>query len=130
MPVGILGYRNDVPVAWCSIAQRESYRPFGGDETLDRVWSLACFFVHRQFRNKGVSMQLLQAAIADARSQGARYVEAYPVEPDSTTYRIMGLVPAFEEAGFRYARPAGARRKVMILPLEGNHQDLRDHVTD
>lgn len=119
-PIGILCYRDDEPVAWCSIAPRASYRPLGGDETLDRVWSLVCFFVHRQFRNKGVSMQLLQAAIAEARSQGARYVEAYPVEPDSTTYRFMGLVPAFEEAGFRFVKPAGTRRKVMILPVEDN----------
>ena len=65
-------------------------------------------------------MQLLQAAIAEAGSQGASYVEAYPVEPDSTTYRFMGLVPAFEEAGFQFVKPAGTRRKVMILSLEDN----------
>src|SRR5512133_1767579 len=29
-PVGILGYLDGEPVAWCSIAPRETYRPLGG----------------------------------------------------------------------------------------------------
>ena len=120
IPIGILGYCDNEPIAWCSIAPRESYRTLGGDETLEKVWSLACFFVRRPFRNKGLSTRLLQAAVTHARTQGAKYVEAYPVEPNSTTYRFMGLVPAFEEVGFRFVKPAGSRRKVMILSLENS----------
>jgi hypothetical protein len=30
---------------------------------------------------------------------GARYVEAYPVEPDSPSYRFMGFKTTFEKAG-------------------------------
>lgn len=119
-PIGILGYYEGQPIAWCSIAPRESYRTLGGDETLKEVWSLACFFVQRPFRNKGISGQLLMAAVNHARDHGAKCVEGYPVEPDSTTYRFMGLVPAFEEAGFHYVKAAGARRKVMVLSLEEN----------
>ena len=115
IPIGILGYFENEPVAWCSVAPRESYRPLGGDENLDKVWSLACFFIRRPFRKKGLFEQLLQAAIAHAQSQGAKHVEAYPVDPESPTYRFMGLVPAYEKAGFRFAKPAGSRRKVMVL---------------
>ncbi len=32
VPIGILGYLGDEPVAWCSIAPRSTYRPLGGLE--------------------------------------------------------------------------------------------------
>lgn len=116
-PIGILGYHDGQPIAWCSIAPRESYRTLGGDETIRDVWSLACFFVQRPFRNKGVSSQLLKAAVNYARDNGAKYVEAYPVAPESQSYRFMGLVPAFAEAGFQFVKTAGSRRNVMTLSL-------------
>src|SRR5687767_12851199 len=36
-PIGLLGYLNNEPVAWCSIAPRESYQRLGGDESLANV---------------------------------------------------------------------------------------------
>src|SRR5688500_9121694 len=35
IPIGLLGYLGGEPVAWCSIAPRESYRPLGGPEDGD-----------------------------------------------------------------------------------------------
>lgn len=116
-PTGILGYHDGRAIAWCSIAPRGSYRKLGGDESVEGVWSLVCFFVQRPFRNQGVTRVLLSAAIEFARDNGAKYVEAYPVDPKSTTYRYMGLVPAFEEAGFQFKKMAGSKRHVMILSL-------------
>jgi len=49
--------------------------------------------------------------------EGARVVEAYPVAPDSPSYRFMGFVPAFEKAGFREVGRAGSRRHVMRLEV-------------
>lgn len=117
IPIGILAYDDDQPIAWCSIAPRESYRKLGGDETLQDVWSIVCFFVQRRFRNRGVASLLLSAAVKHARSHGAKFVEAYPVDPDSGSYRFMGLVPAFSEAGFEFVKKAGSRRNVMVLAL-------------
>src|SRR5262249_44636986 len=47
VPIGILGYRHDAAIAWCSIAPRPTYRPLGGLEATptETVWSLACFFI-------------------------------------------------------------------------------------
>lgn len=119
VPVGLLGYLDGAPVAWCSIAPRSSYRPLGGpaepEETERRIWSLACFFIRREHRGEGIGAQLLQAAVDHARSRGARIVEAYPVDPDSPSYRFMGFVPAFERAGFQHVGTAGSRRHVMRL---------------
>ena len=119
-PVGILGYCNGVPIAWCSIAPRSSYRPLGGvgDHAGDDVvWSVACFFISRKFRGKHIADRLLQAAIDYARDHGARTVEAYPVDPDSPSYRFMGFVELFERAGFRKVGSVGARRHVVRLEL-------------
>ena len=50
-PIGLLGYSEGEPVAWCSIAPRPTYRDLGGPnragELPEQVWSLACFFIRR-----------------------------------------------------------------------------------
>ncbi|TAK64603.1 MAG: GNAT family N-acetyltransferase [Dehalococcoidia bacterium] len=121
VPVGLLGYLDGEPVAWCSIAPRETYRPLGGTNDApcgrERVWSIACFFVKRELRGGGVTAQLIDAAVAHARRRGATVVEAYPVDPDSPSYRFMGFVSSFAAAGFREAGRAGSRRHVMRLEL-------------
>ncbi|MDY7228562.1 GNAT family N-acetyltransferase [Hyalangium rubrum] len=120
VPVGLLGYVEDEPMAWCSIAPRDTYRPLGGPEEPsdpEAVWSIACFFIHRELRGQGVMQQLLDAAIAHAKARGASILEAYPVDPDSPSYRFMGFVSTFREAGFREVGLAGTRRHVMRLKL-------------
>src|SRR5688500_2861600 len=48
IPIGILGYVDGEPVAWCSVAPRETYDKLGGhdaeDEDPSTVWSIVCFF--------------------------------------------------------------------------------------
>ena len=127
VPVGILGYVDGEPVAWCSIAPRETYRGLGGvsqattgcalmsgpADGQDRVWSLVCFFVPRRLRGHGVTRRAIEAALDHAGQHGATVVEAYPVEPDSPSYRFMGFISSFEAAGFTEVGRAGSRRHVM-----------------
>lgn len=121
VPVGLLGYLGAVPVAWCSIAPRASYRRLGGltvpGEAEVDVWSLACFFAKREFRGQGVVSQTIQAAIRHVQMRGGKVVEAYPVDPESPSYRFMGFRPSFEKAGFQYVGDAGTRRHIMRLAL-------------
>lgn len=117
VPIGLLAYCSREPIAWCSIAPRDTYKPLGGDPIKENVWSLACFFVKRPFRNQGLTSRLLRAAIEYARQNGGKYVEAYPVDPQSPSYRFMGLRSTFEKAGFRFVKKAGTRRNVMLLDL-------------
>lgn len=118
-PVGLVGYLGGEPVAWVSIAPRETYRDLGGPPAApsERIWSLVCMYVRRQLRGEGLGRQLIEAAIAEARKAGATVLEAYPVDPDSPSYRFMGFVPAFERAGFTAVGTAGSRRTVMRLTL-------------
>ncbi|MEW5850180.1 MAG: GNAT family N-acetyltransferase [Myxococcota bacterium] len=120
-PVGILGYLDGEPVAWCSVAPRETYRKLGGPdhgEVPGEVWSVVCFYVVKALRGEGLIHRLLDAAVATARKHGAKVVEAYPVDPESPSYRFMGFVGTFEAAGFTEVGRAGTRRHVMRLPLE------------
>jgi GNAT superfamily N-acetyltransferase len=121
VPIGLLGYIDDNPIAWCSIAPRSTYRPLGGeDESSGRageVWSLVCFFIRREFRGQGVTEQLIEAAADYAKRNGATVLEAYPVDPGSPSYRFMGYVPTFEAAGFEEIGRAGTRRHVMRRTL-------------
>ena len=120
-PVGILGYLDDKPIAWCSIAPRPTYRRLGGlereGETPHDVWSLACFFIQREHRGEGFMAALIKAAITTAKSHGAKVLEAYPVDPTAPSYRFMGFVPAFEALGFEHVAEAGNHRHVMQLRL-------------
>ena len=115
--VGIVGYLEGVPVAWCSIAPRATYRAGladlqSGDEDED-VWSLVCFFVQRAVRGQGAFGALLEAAKQHAKAHGATVLEAYPVDPDAPSYRFGGFLPNFEKADFVPIGRAGSRRHVV-----------------
>jgi GNAT superfamily N-acetyltransferase len=121
VPIGLLGYIDGDPIAWCSIAPRSTYRALGGEdepnERAGKVWSLVCFFIRREFRGQGVTEQLIEAAADYAKRNGATVLEAYPVDPGSPSYRFMGYVPTFEAADFVEIGRAGTRRHVMRRSL-------------
>jgi len=120
VPVGLLGYLEGEPVAWVAIAPKETFRDgLGGPEPAegDKIWSLVCMFTRREHRGEGIGHQLIAAAVKQAKKRGATIVEAYPVDPDSPSYRFMGFVSAFRKAGFKPAGDAGTRRHVMRLPV-------------
>jgi len=117
IPIGLVGYLGDEPVAWCSVAPRDTHQRLGGDDTLQNVWSLTCFYIRKDFRDRGFVDKLIAAAKAYARKHGARYLEAYPVDPDSPSYRFMGFVNSFVKAGFESRGKAGTRRNVMVCAL-------------
>jgi GNAT superfamily N-acetyltransferase len=122
VPIGILGYVGDDPVAWCSIAPRSTYRRLGGSndpgDADEVVWSLVCFYIVRPLRRQGIATRLLEAAIDHAGRQGATVIEAYPVDADSPSYRFMGFVSMFAALGFREVGRARTRRHVMRLRLK------------
>ena len=118
-PIGLLAYDGAEPVAWVSIAPRDTYRNLGGPaaEPGEVIWSLACFFVPRRLRGQRFIRRLIAAAVEHARGAGATVVEAYPIEEGAPSYRFMGFVRVFAEAGFVEVSRAGHRRSVMRLAL-------------
>jgi GNAT superfamily N-acetyltransferase len=117
VPIGLLAYRDGVPVAWCSVAPRSTFTGLHGaehDVDEERVWSIVCFSVQRAARRGGVATALLDAAVRHARAHGAKVVEGYPVDPDSPSYRFMGFRSWFERAGFHEVGRAGTRRHIAV----------------
>jgi GNAT superfamily N-acetyltransferase len=120
VPVGLVGYADGKPVAWVSIAPKETYLRLGGPEAKpgEKIWSIACMYMRRNLRKQGIGHDLIQAAIKHAKKEGATIVEAYGVAPDSPSYRFMGFVEAYARAGFKEIEMAGTRRHVMRLTLQ------------
>jgi len=119
---GILAYAGGKPVGWCSIAPRERFVRLENSRVLKRVdeksaWSVVCFFIAKHFRKKGVTVELLKAAIEYARKKGAKIVEGYPVEPKKgkfpDVFAYTGLASAFRKAGFEEVLRRSETRPIM-----------------
>jgi GNAT superfamily N-acetyltransferase len=117
IPIGLLAYANGKAVAWCSVAPKSSHSHLGGDDILENIWSLTCFFVLPPYRKHGVTHRFIKAAKAYALENGGRFLEAYPVDRSSPSYRHMGFIETFASEGFTYTAMAGSRRHVMICEL-------------
>ena len=130
IPIGILAYRDGTAVAWCSIAPRETYRRLGGpdDQRISEcVWSLACFFIKREFRSRGLMRKLLGAAIEHARRaarQSWRPIPSTPARPAIASWALStpSPTPGFRRwgrracAGMSCAWPSPIIREPRSLP--------------
>jgi GNAT superfamily N-acetyltransferase len=123
---GLLAYDGEVPVGWCSVAPREDFPTLARSRILkpvddQPVWSVVCFFVARGQRRKGLTVQLLQAAVEFAASKAARIVEGYPVEPKAgdapDAFVYTGLFSAFKKVGFTEILRRSATRPIMRFNL-------------
>jgi GNAT superfamily N-acetyltransferase len=106
---GLIGYEDGVPVAWVSLGPRDDYPKLRRSPIMkpvdDRpVWSIVCFFVDRRARGKGLAERMLAAAVDYARSEGARLVEAYPVDARArkdADEMFFGAKSMYDRMGFR-----------------------------
>lgn len=116
---GILLYENGEPVGWCSVAPREQYGALERSPVLKRVddapvWSIVCFFVGKDHRNRGVARQLIRSAIEYVRSHGGKVIEAYPTQPKKERLppvsSFMGIPSLYAKEGFvEVSRPSPSR---------------------
>jgi GNAT superfamily N-acetyltransferase len=121
-PPGILAFLDGEPVGWCAVAPRERYPRLQKSKVLAPVdaaagvWSIVCFFVARGQRRTGLTGRLITAAVSFARRQGARIVEAYPLDAGQTqpaAFLYPGLASTFRRAGFTEVARRSASRPVM-----------------
>lgn len=117
--IGLLGYLDDEPVGWCSVAPREEYPSLQRSPVLrpidERpVWSLVCLFVAKTHRGQGLAIEMLRGAIQHVADQGAEIIEAYPTIPRKgplpPVSSFMGTPKMFEAVGFtRVAEPSQSK---------------------
>lgn len=125
---GLMAYSSDTPVGWVSVAPREAFPALDRSRVAKRVddqlvWSIVCFFVAKQYRRTGVTVELLKAAVEYARAHGAKIVEGYPIEPKKGStpdpYAYHGLASAFRKAGFVEVLRRSEIRPIMRYFLKG-----------
>ncbi|MGE3073844.1 MAG: GNAT family N-acetyltransferase [Dehalococcoidia bacterium] len=121
---GLILYSGETPAGWVAVEPRTSYPRLERSRAARRiddadVWSVVCFFVHRDFRGKRATVRLLEAAIEHAGAEGAHILEAYPKDladgRPSADAAYVGLLPVFLAAGFtEVARQAKGRPMVRL----------------
>lgn len=124
-PPGLLAYRGKVPVGWVSLGPRADYARLERSPVMkpvdhESVWSVVCFVVPSAYRGQGVAEALLERAVAYARKQGARVIEAYPVDrPGRSSDEAMwfGAKSMYDRAGFREVARRKPQRPIVRLEV-------------
>jgi len=126
---GIIGYIDEKPVGWCSVAPRDDFPRLERSRILKKiddnsVWSIVCLFVDKSFRNRGISVEMLKAAVAYVKDKDGKIVEGYPVEPKTgkdtipPVFAYTGIASAFIKAGFREVERRSETRPIMRYYIE------------
>ncbi|MGD8779251.1 MAG: GNAT family N-acetyltransferase [Ignavibacteria bacterium] len=130
--IGLIAYLNKEPIGWCSVAPRENFIRLANSRVLKPVddkpvWSIVCFFIDKEYRKQGYSVELLKGVIefcqklseAQSRSAGKEAVilEGYPTEPYNENippaFAWTGLPSAFIKAGFKEIARRSKARPIM-----------------
>ena len=113
-----IGPRADVP-EWNN-AGRGSAPVAAGDAFDPSVWAISCFFLRTNARGKGLSHGLVGGGLAFARENGARFVEACPIDRSKSSRSVglfVGSTRVFEKAGFSKLVERKAGRPLMRYAL-------------
>jgi GNAT superfamily N-acetyltransferase len=132
---GVLAYVRDQPVGWCSVGPREGYTALEKSRILKRlddtpVWSIVCFYVAKAFRKRGMMLELVRGAVGYAGQEGARVIEAYPI--DMQTHQLagkkltgysgyMGIASIFRAAGFVRVADASETQLIMRYSMKDDN---------
>jgi len=126
-PAGILGLYEGQAIAWCAFSPREDFIKLEKsrvhrriDDTM--VWSIPCFFIDKNFRRHGVSVELLKGVIRYAEENGIEIIEAYPAIPTQAklpdSFAWIGLFRSFESAGFEIVDRTSKNRPMVRYHIE------------
>jgi GNAT superfamily N-acetyltransferase len=125
-PTGILALHHGKAIAWCALAPREDFVKLEKSRVHKRiddqpVWSIPCFFVHKEYRRQGVSVAMLKGVIAYAKKKKIKILEAYPVIPTQEklpdAFVWIGLCKSFERAGFQIVDRTSKNRPMVRFDL-------------
>jgi GNAT superfamily N-acetyltransferase len=131
---GLIAYAEQQVAGWCSLGPRSTFQALEASRILKRidtlpVWSIACFYIAKSFRKRGVMRALVRAAIAYAADCGAPAVEGYPIDlatPQLAGQKLgsyagyMGIASAFRESGFVEVGRASETQLIMRYTIPGH----------
>jgi GNAT superfamily N-acetyltransferase len=135
---GLLAYSNGYPVGWVAVEPRSVYPKLAHSRNLkpvdhQEVWSITCFFVEKKHRHKGITVELLKAAVDHVKAQGGKIVEGYPVETKKTQpdpFMYTGTASAFKRAGFKEVARYSPTRPIFRFVVPSFPQTGAEDVLD
>jgi len=125
-PTGLMATYKNEPVGWIALAPREDYTRIERSRALKKiddkpVWSITCFFVKKEFRKMGLSQSLIKGAVAYAKKNKIKTLEAYPFIPYSdkvpAAFLWFGILSAFTNNGFKVVRQNSKSRAMVRLDV-------------
>ena len=130
-PPGLLAFDRDRAVGWMQIGPRADVPEWNNagrvsapadpaDAADPAVWAISCFFIRTAARGKGLTHRLVEAGIAFARQNGARLLEACPMDQSKDSRSVglfVGSTRVFTGAGFAEVTTRKAGRPLMRLEL-------------
>jgi GNAT superfamily N-acetyltransferase len=124
-PPGLIAYDGE-PVAWARVVARSTLpglknsTHFRTELPVDGVWSLPCFVVRKEHRGRGLTETLAKAAMSFAAEHGARTLEAYPWETETSedpSSIYTGVASTFLRLGFAEVQRKAPHKPMMRLEL-------------
>lgn len=105
---GLLIYQNNECVGWIAIDPISDLVGHDMQSTgKSKEWAIHCMFVRDGYRGKGISTELIQAAIQYAKSKGAELISAFPI-PEENRHRFpvneaefSGRSSTYQKLGFK-----------------------------
>ncbi len=115
-----------VCVGWCQFGSTDELPRIKNQAAYDRScttlpdWRIACFYVAKGYRRKGVAHAALEGALGLISGLGGGVVEGYP-EPAGAVpagFLFHGALSSFEQLGFRRDRMIGKHRWVVTRVVD------------
>lgn len=124
-PPGLIGYDDGEPVGWLSLGPRKDFLKLKRSSVMKRVddqsvWSIVCFVVPSEHREKGIARAMLKGAVEYCRERGVSLLEAYPLDksiPDAGESTWFGSKSMYDEAGFVEVARRKPERPIVRLNL-------------
>lgn len=122
---GLLAYSEGYPVGWVAVEPRAAYPKLAHARVLkpvddQEVWSVTCFFIEKKHRRKGITVELLKAAVEHVKNCGGKIVEGYPVDSKNNQpapFVFTGTASAFIKAGFKEAARNSPTRPIFRFAI-------------
>ena len=121
---GYLAYDEGVAIGWCNVNDKANFPIesctgesfYAPAEKLEKA--VVCFEIAPEYRGKGIATALLQRAIDDARAEGYKAIEDFPVLRDEKyEWDCKGPLRLYEKAGFVRA---AVQENIVVMRKELN----------
>lgn len=104
---GYMAYEDNRVIGWCNANDKTQFsRLMAKGQSKEqpeeeKIKSVVCFLVEKQYRKSGVATALLEHVIADAREEGFAIIEAYPNKGSKSEYvNYHGAYEMYMRQGF------------------------------